>query len=81
MHTIERSSVRRLRALDGILIETVVEEREPGIAVVVVAIDLDRGTNLGTLRSFTYLAQTKIFAGISATNNQLLSATGSKAPL
>jgi hypothetical protein len=38
--------VRLLSLLDGILIEMVVEEREPGIAVVVVAIDLDRGTIL-----------------------------------
>jgi hypothetical protein len=38
--------VRLLSRLDGILIEIVVEEREPGVAVVVVAIDLDRGTIL-----------------------------------
>jgi hypothetical protein len=31
---------------DGVRIGMVVEEREPGIAVVVVAIDLDRGTIL-----------------------------------
>jgi hypothetical protein len=38
--------VRLLSRLDGILIEMVVEEREPGVAVVVVANDLDRGTIL-----------------------------------
>ena len=36
----------KLDRLDRILIEMVVEEREPGIAVVVAAIDLDRGTIL-----------------------------------
>ena len=46
------------------LIEMVVEEREPGIAVVVViAIDLDRGTILAHSAAFTYVAQTKILAG------------------
>jgi hypothetical protein len=35
-----------LDRLDGILIEMVVEEREPGLAVVVVANDLGRGTIL-----------------------------------
>ena len=48
---------------DGILIEMVVEEREPGMAVVVVAIDLDRGTILAHSAVFTYVAQTKILAG------------------
>ena len=59
----------------------VVEEREPGIAVVVIAIDLDRGTILAHSAAFTYVAQTKILAGITETNNQLLSATRSKSTL
>ncbi len=40
----------------------VVEEREPGIAVEVVAI-VDRGTILAHSTAFTYVAQTKILAG------------------
>jgi hypothetical protein len=71
-----------LDRLDGILIEMDVEEREPGIAVVVVAIDLDRGTILAhTPLAFTYVAQTKRLGVITATNNQLLSATRSKSTL
>ena len=45
------------------LIAMVVEERTPGIAVVVIAIDLDRGTILAHSAAFTYVAQTKILAG------------------
>jgi hypothetical protein len=41
----------------------VVEEREPGIVVVVVAIDLDRGTILAHSATFTYVAKTKMLAG------------------
>ena len=51
-----------LDRLDGILIEMVVDEREPGIAVVVVAIDLDWGTILAHFTACTYVAQTKILA-------------------
>jgi hypothetical protein len=40
-----RDMCLNLDRLDGILIEMVVEAREPSIAVVVVAIDLDRGAN------------------------------------
>src|SRR5258708_40124664 len=58
-----RDMCLNLDRLDGILIEMVVEEREPGIAVVVVAIDLDRGTILAHSAAFTYVAQTKILAG------------------
>ena len=56
-----RDMCLNLDRLDGILIEMVVEE--PGIAVVVVAIDLDRGTILAHSAAFTYVAQTKILAG------------------
>jgi hypothetical protein len=64
-----------LKRLDGILIEMVVEEREPGIAVVIIAIDLDRGTILAhSLFSRMYL-KIKYLLEITATNNQLLSAT------
>jgi len=52
-----------LDRLDGILIEMVVDEREPGIAVVVVAIDLDWGTILAHSTAFTYVTQTKILVG------------------
>jgi len=52
-----------LDRLNGILIEMVVEKREPDIAVVVVAIDLDRGTLLAHSAAFTYIAQIKILAG------------------
>jgi hypothetical protein len=52
-----------LERLDGILIERVVEEREPAIAVVVIAIDLDRGTILAHSAAFRYVAKTKIVAG------------------
>jgi hypothetical protein len=58
-----RDMCLNLDCLDGILIEMVVEEREPGVAVVVVASDLDRGTILAHSAAFTYLAQTKILAG------------------
>jgi len=58
-----RDMCLNLDRLDGILIEMVVEEREPGIAVVVVAINLDRGTILAHSAAFTYVAQTKILAG------------------
>ena len=59
-----RDMCLNLDRLDGILIEMVVEECEPGIAVVVViAIDLDRGTILAHSAAFTYVAQTKILAG------------------
>jgi hypothetical protein len=54
-----------LDRLDGILIEMVVDQREPGIAVVVVAIDLDWGTILAQSTAFTYVAKTKIIAGNS----------------
>jgi hypothetical protein len=70
--------VRRLRALDGILIEMVVEECETGKAVVVVAIDLVRGTILAHSAAFTYVAKLRYLLEITATNNQLLSATRSK---
>jgi len=55
--------VLNLDRLDGILIEKVVEEREPGIAVVVVAIDLDRGTILAHSATVAYVVHTKILAG------------------
>jgi hypothetical protein len=58
-----RDTCLNLDRLDGILIEMVVEERELGIAVVVIAIDLDRGTILAHSAAFTYVAQTKIIAG------------------
>jgi hypothetical protein len=45
-----RDMCLNLDRLDGILIERVVEEREPAIAVVVIAIDLDRGTILAHSR-------------------------------
>jgi hypothetical protein len=51
-----------LDLLDGILIEMVVEEREPGMAVVVIAIDLHRGTILAHSSSFTYVFEDKILA-------------------
>jgi hypothetical protein len=41
----------------------VVEERQPGIAVVVIAIDLDRGTILAHFVGFTYVAKTKMLVG------------------
>src|ERR1700733_9368047 len=41
----------------------------------------NRGTILAHSAAFTYVAQTKIFAGITATNNQLLSAIKSKSTL
>jgi hypothetical protein len=60
-----RDMCLNLDRLNGILVEMVVEEREPGIAIVVVAvaIDLDRGTILAHSAAFTYVAQTKILAG------------------
>jgi hypothetical protein len=57
-----RDMCLNLDRLDGIY-RMVVEEREPGIAAAVVAIDLDRGTILAHLRLFTYVAQTKMLAG------------------
>ena len=48
-----RDMCLNLDRLDGILIEMVVEGREPGIAVVVIAIDLDRGTILAAARRTT----------------------------
>ena len=56
-----RDMCLNLDRLDGILIEMVVEEREPSIAVVVIAIDLDRVSWHSAV--FTYVAQTKILAG------------------
>ena len=58
-----RDMCLNLDRLDGILIEMVVEERGPGIAVVAVAIDLDRGTILAHSAAFTYAAKTKILMG------------------
>jgi hypothetical protein len=45
------------------LSKMVVEERELGITVVVIAIDLDRGTILAHSAAFTYAAQTKMLMG------------------
>jgi hypothetical protein len=58
-----RDMCLNLDRLDGIHIEMGVEEREPGIAVVVLAIDLDRGTILAHSAAFTHVAKTKILAG------------------
>ena len=57
-----RDMCLNLDLLDGILIEMVVEEREPGMAVVVIAIDLHRGTILAHSSSFTYVFEDKILA-------------------
>jgi hypothetical protein len=73
--------IRLLSRLDGILIEMVVEEREPGKAVVVVAIDLDRGTILAHSRLLRIWFKLKSLREITATNNQLLSATKSNSTL
>ena len=70
-----------LDRLDGILIEMVVEEREPGVAVVVVAIDLDRGTILAHSRLLRIWLKLKYLLEITAANNQLLSAPRSKGAL
>ena len=58
-----RDMCLNLDRLDGILIEMVVEECEPGIAVAVTAIDLDRGTILAHSAAFTYVDQTKMLTG------------------
>jgi hypothetical protein len=76
-----RDMCLNLDRLDGILIEMVGEEREPGIAVVVVAIDLDRGTILAHSRLLRIWLNLKYLREITATNNQLLSATKSKSTL
>jgi hypothetical protein len=47
-----RDKCLNLDRLDGILIEMVVEERQPSTALVVIAIDLDRGTTLAHSAAF-----------------------------
>jgi hypothetical protein len=63
------------------LSEIVVEEREPGIAVVVAAIDLDRGTIWAHFAALRMWLKLKSLREITATNNQLLSAARSNSTL